>query len=194
MGIFSKELRRGEDGKWERLNKDGEWEKEKDYKIERCEPPDPPLPEYMFVSEKLLFYLKNKTKITFRLKVMPEYFYTGTILSINNEYKDRDYCKLIFELENKEKMLFFSYDILDLSIHPASINPIKIFQRTDIPEVIRKMVFERCNNKCEIKTDYCTGDATEIDHVIPISLGGSNELYNLQGACSSCNKRKSNKL
>jgi 5-methylcytosine-specific restriction endonuclease McrA len=38
---------------------------------------------------------------------------------------------------------------------------------------------------------YCGGAATEIDHVVPVSLGGTGELTNLVPACRSCNARKS---
>ena len=45
---------------------------------------------------------------------------------------------------------------------------------------------------------YCgiTGADAElhVDHVIPLSKGGSNNIYNLTTACSSCNLRKSNKV
>jgi len=150
---------------------------------------------------KIIFYKKNKTIVTFRSKQMPEYFFTGVIEdmeeSVREEGQEVTYWELghfILKLENGEKMFFNMGDILEPSIHPASINPIRMFLRTDIPEETRKKVFERCDNKCEIMSDACTGNATEIDHIIPVSRGGTNELYNLQGACSKCNKTKSNKL
>ena len=34
--------------------------------------------------------------------------------------------------------------------------------------------------------------ATEIDHVIPRSSGGTNSIYNLVASCRACNKKKSN--
>jgi len=97
-------------------------------------------------------------------------------------------------LDNGEKMLFVYSDIMTSSIHPSSIDPIKVFQRKDISEADRKTVFDRCNNKCEIGLKGCTEIAKEIDHIIPVSRGGGNELYNLQGACSSCNRKKYNKI
>ncbi len=39
---------------------------------------------------------------------------------------------------------------------------------------------------------YCTSAANEIDHVVPLSHGGGNEISNLVPACGSCNRRKFN--
>jgi 5-methylcytosine-specific restriction endonuclease McrA len=40
---------------------------------------------------------------------------------------------------------------------------------------------------------YCSGLAVEIDHVIPVSKGGSNALENLAPACRGCNASKRNR-
>jgi 5-methylcytosine-specific restriction endonuclease McrA len=46
------------------------------------------------------------------------------------------------------------------------------------------------NNKCQ----KCgTTENITIDHIIPLSKGGTNETNNLQPLCRSCNCRKSNK-
>lgn len=39
---------------------------------------------------------------------------------------------------------------------------------------------------------YCGRFATEIDHLVPISRGGTGELSNLAPACRRCNARKNN--
>ena len=39
---------------------------------------------------------------------------------------------------------------------------------------------------------YCGKEATSIDHIVPISKGGSNDWTNLTAACLSCNTSKSN--
>jgi hypothetical protein len=52
--------------------------------------------------------------------------------------------------------------------------------------VLRKQILERDNYLCE----YCGRRASEVDHVIPISRGGSNEPTNLVAACYDCNRGK----
>ena len=53
---------------------------------------------------------------------------------------------------------------------------------------LRSFIFSRSNGKCV----YCGAKATEIDHVIPRSKGGTNSVYNLVASCRSCNEKKSN--
>lgn len=48
--------------------------------------------------------------------------------------------------------------------------------------------WEYYGGKCYI----CTEDATEFDHVIPITKGGTNWPANLKPICRSCNAKKSN--
>ena len=54
---------------------------------------------------------------------------------------------------------------------------------------LRSFIFSRSGGKCV----YCGAKATEIDHVIPRSNGGTNSSYNLVASCKSCNQMKSNK-
>lgn len=57
----------------------------------------------------------------------------------------------------------------------------------------RKEVIRRSGTVCK----YCgcdCGDFPTIDHVIPVALGGTNDMENLVVACRSCNSRKGAKL
>lgn len=57
---------------------------------------------------------------------------------------------------------------------------------------MRMAVARRDDNRCR----YC-GEADgpfEIDHVVPLSLGGGSGMDNLVWACSQCNRRKRTKL
>jgi hypothetical protein len=56
---------------------------------------------------------------------------------------------------------------------------------------IRKTVFERDSFTCQ----YCgqVGGKLELDHITPISKGGTNEVSNLCTACRKCNRQKHDK-
>jgi len=66
--------------------------------------------------------------------------------------------------------------------------------RKPISNGLRFDVLSKFNFKCS----YCGVDAVksalEIDHIIPISRGGSNDFINLVTACKSCNRGKYNKI
>ncbi len=63
------------------------------------------------------------------------------------------------------------------------------YQSRFIPKHIRDKVLSV--GKCKL----CGSDQNlEVDHIIPFSLGGSNDLNNLQCLCKSCNLSKGNKI
>ena len=75
-------------------------------------------------------------------------------------------------------------------IFPKSKNKRK---RTHIPKGLRHEVFKRDNYTCvECGATKEDGAKLHIDHIIPVSKGGSDELDNLQTLCAECNLNKSN--
>ncbi len=64
-----------------------------------------------------------------------------------------------------------------------------------LSKTIRNLVFERANLRCE----YClspmdfTYQSFEIDHVLPVSKNGSDDIENLACACGGCNAFKHSK-
>lgn len=64
--------------------------------------------------------------------------------------------------------------------------------RRMIPRRDRQRVTARANRRCE----YCKSpeafspDAFSIDHIVPVSLGGSDDLHNLALSCQGCNASK----
>jgi len=65
-------------------------------------------------------------------------------------------------------------------------------KRTNIPRGIRHEVFKRDNYTCvECGAKKEDGATLHVDHIIPISKGGTDELSNLQTLCSECNLNKS---
>jgi len=58
--------------------------------------------------------------------------------------------------------------------------------KTQLSAERRFAVLVRDKYRCS----YCGAHATEIDHVVPRSSGGTNETTNLVAACRLCNARK----
>lgn len=60
---------------------------------------------------------------------------------------------------------------------------------------IRPIVLARDEFKCQVKGAGCEGHATEVDHIIPIQVGGPRlDLENLRAICKHCNVARSNTL
>jgi len=61
---------------------------------------------------------------------------------------------------------------------------------------IRKKVLERDGYVCQVRRKRCTGVATQVDHIVPVSKGGSWwDESNLRASCQPCNRdRVDNRL
>lgn len=81
--------------------------------------------------------------------------------------------------------------IMDRSSHirRANLNSVP-FDRS----ITLKDLHERDEGICQICFEVCNIEDSEIDHVIPISRGGSHTWDNVQLAHGSCNRSKGNKL
>jgi 5-methylcytosine-specific restriction endonuclease McrA len=55
---------------------------------------------------------------------------------------------------------------------------------------VRKEVLDRDYWTCH----YCGQEATTVDHVIPISKGGTDEAQNMVAACNPCNSGKRDRM
>ena len=67
-------------------------------------------------------------------------------------------------------------------------------RRKSIPKWMRDTVIERDAGICQLCGDPVADDDVHIDHITPVSLGGRNEINNLQVAHSTCNLRKGNRI
>ena len=63
---------------------------------------------------------------------------------------------------------------------------------TQKPEV-RYSVLKRANYRCELCGIKADDKALEVDHIVPKSLGGADDLTNYQALCYSCNASKGNR-
>lgn len=68
--------------------------------------------------------------------------------------------------------------------------------RPYLPVRKRRAVIDRAGGYCEYcqsRSDYTT-ETFAVEHIIPISLGGTDDLENLALACSGCNNYKHDKI
>jgi len=57
--------------------------------------------------------------------------------------------------------------------------------------ILRKKILERDNYKCV--HENCGKPASEVDHIKPKGLGGTDDESNLQSLCVECHKEKTHK-
>ena len=60
---------------------------------------------------------------------------------------------------------------------------------------IRQQVLERDDHQCQLRYPGCRGEATEVDHVADVAMGGA--LYdpdNCRAVCAPCHRRRSNTM
>ncbi len=67
-------------------------------------------------------------------------------------------------------------------------------RRQHIPRWVKAHLFQECGGVCAgcLDTFRQIGNM-QVDHIIPVHLGGNNELANLQLLCRSCNVKKGTK-
>ncbi|MBC8503025.1 MAG: HNH endonuclease [Nitrosopumilus sp.] len=83
---------------------------------------------------------------------------------------------------------------MDLKITTVqSWSNVKNNTRSSIPSALRHEVFKNANYKCQECGNTKDNTILEIDHIRPVSQGGSNELDNLQCLCKECNMAKKNR-
>ena len=62
--------------------------------------------------------------------------------------------------------------------------------RIKITQSVRKYVLQRNNYQCQGCGKQKTEAKLNIDHIIPLATGGTNDISNLQVLCSRCNQQK----
>jgi 5-methylcytosine-specific restriction endonuclease McrA len=62
--------------------------------------------------------------------------------------------------------------------------------RIRIPPEVRKYVFQRDKYQCQSCGKTSAETELNIDHIIPLASGGSNDISNLQTLCRNCNQQK----
>ena len=152
---------------------------------------------------KLNFYKKNKVKVKFNLAFKSHYEISGEIIESsetkyfkneegNKENYITDYCII---RNNGNDIKIFLDEIDPDTIFPIDFNPVKFYERIQISDVQRERIYKRDGYTCRYFFEGCYKNKDlQIDHIIPVSLGGLNVDENLVTCCSNCNLKKGNKV
>jgi len=149
------------------------------------------------ISKSFLSY--DETQIDYYKKITNLMPFKYLSKHLNEVKKSKDnYLFEDFDLnENqKDELIKLCYEKLQNYIKKRGVK--KIFgHRTLASGVIsgsiRYKVLLRAKNRCENCGITNKEKALEVDHIIPRSKGGKDELSNFQALCYTCNSQKSNK-
>jgi len=96
-----------------------------------------------------------------------------------------------------DRILDIDFENLPKQYHDRFSSNGKI-KRTNIPSWARKAVFFRDRGQCSICKKDISGlinidNEENYDHIVPLTLGGINDITNLQLLCKECNQKKGGK-
>ena len=66
--------------------------------------------------------------------------------------------------------------------------------RISIPPEVRDYVFERDRFQCQACQQRSPTVRLQVDHIIPLAKGGSNDISNFQTLCETCNLAKRDRI
>lgn len=68
--------------------------------------------------------------------------------------------------------------------------------RPYVSQVLRKHIAARARHRCGycLTSEAIVGTRMEIEHIVPLALGGPTEEANLWLACSTCNEHKGSRI
>jgi hypothetical protein len=72
-----------------------------------------------------------------------------------------------------------------------------VLKRANLPQWVKRAVFFRDRGLCsmcqkDLSNLICAQPEAQYDHIIPLAMGGLNDVTNIQLLCASCNGSKSN--
>lgn len=113
-------------------------------------------------------------------------FLPKVVIDIKRSKENIKRIKYFIEKHNLEK-------IIRIPKHYKKIFSGKEQKRSPIPESLRHEVFKRDGYRC-VECGATNRETTlHVDHIIPKSEGGTDELDNLQTLCEKCNLAKKNR-
>jgi diadenosine tetraphosphate (Ap4A) HIT family hydrolase len=149
------------------------------------------------IAKSFLSY--DKSQVDYYKKITQEMPFKYLSKHLNEIKKDKDnYIFDNFDLDENEKKELIQLCNKELSDYIKKRGIKKIFghrtlARGVISGSIRYEVLKRAKTRCEWCGISNEERAIEVDHIVPRSKGGKDELNNFQALCYVCNTQKSNK-
>lgn len=96
------------------------------------------------------------------------------------------------EVSELEKLCSEKLDVA-WARHGERIFALRNLSRNYVPGSVRYEVLKRAKFRCELCGCSSEVRALDVDHIVPLSRGGKNDLSNYQALCSKCNQNKGNR-
>lgn len=74
------------------------------------------------------------------------------------------------------------------------VKPYKKVKRKHYSKNVRKLLYEKANGCCQLCGKKLLFEDATIDHIVALSVGGKDEVDNLQTSCFICNQAKASYL
>lgn len=138
----------------------------------------------------LNFYHKENVGISFKIKSMNHLPVRGKITK-KNLLGDRF---VVVKGRETDPIKVFIEDIEWSSIIPLDYvkKENKKTTRTPLPAALRYKILKRDRHTCKSCGARAPDVELEVDHIIPVSKGGTDDEKNLTTKCKECNRGKSN--
>jgi len=144
----------------------------------------------------LKFYKKNEVEVELIIKIRGGIVVRGKIIKLNKIFKKY----VVFQLQDNSFVKVFIRDIVLDTLLPTNLIQIeekkekKKKERNSISPKLRFDVFRRDKFVCQYCGACGPNVELEVDHIIPISRGGTDEMSNLKTTCFDCNRGKGDRI
>jgi hypothetical protein len=149
--------------------------------------------EIQKLNSLLTFYYKEKVKICLRIKYLNSIMVRGFIIKKN--FIGMKY--VVIKPETKSPIKIFLNDIELQSIIPLDYEKkqkVNNNNRSPVSKALRHKVLMRDRSTCQACGARAPDVQLEVDHIIPVSKGGTDDMQNLTTLCLDCNRGKGDKL
>lgn len=143
------------------------------------------------------WFIYNDGTIEYTGKDYPEYFIEGTRLVKENWLLHMS-RKAWVDMNIFIPVYIHALKVIGVKLLTISIDEIENHnsanyrhgRRENVSKTVRVRVFQRDNFKCVFCGRGAESTTIELDHIHPVTLGGTNDIENLQTLCADCNAGK----